>query len=121
MIHVVRLTAPDRQLLRARFVQHGNSHQRMIAALAEAGSKETCRRLEALRRIERRFDLDLAEICDRHARRQHATTHPIERMVLDFIAEEHHDESGAQLWVMPDRVQQVRELMDDRLVGEPDA
>lgn len=121
MMHVVRLTAMDRQLLRARYAQHGNSHRRMVAAAAEAGSEETGRRLEALRRIERLYDLDLAEICDRHARRQQAGTHPIERMVLDFIAEERHDESGNQLWIMPDRVRQVRELMDGRLVGEPDA
>jgi hypothetical protein len=121
MIHIVRLTASDRQLLRARFTQHGNSHRRMRAAIAESGSVETGRRLEALRSIERRYDLDLAEICHRHARRQHAGTHPIERMVLDFIAEERLDDTGAQLWIMPDRVQQVRELMDGRLVGEPEA
>ena len=121
MTHVVCLTAFDRQLLCARYTQHANSHLRMRAALTEAGAHDACARLEALRKIERQFDLDLAEICHLHARRSEVRTHPIERLVLDFIADEKHDEHGVQLWIMPARVQQVRELMEGRLVGEPES
>lgn len=121
MIHVVRLTAADRRLLCARWDEHGNSHRRMFDVLAEAGAADAGARLLALRTIEKRYDLDLAEICHRHAKRQDASTHPIERLVIEFIAEERHVEEGTQLWVMPDRVRQVRELMNGKLVGEPDS
>lgn len=115
---VVRLTASDCRLLRARWTEHGNSHRRMIQALKEAGST-AAPRLTALRRIEKRFDLDLAEICYRHARRNDA--HPIERLVLDFIAEERHEPEDTQLWILPGNVRQVRELMDGKLVGDLDS
>jgi len=121
MTHIVALTASDRRLLVARFEEHGNSHMRMLEALVEAGAKETGARLVALRSIERRYDLDLAEICVLHARRNDARTHPIERIVVDFIAEEHHGDEETHLWILPDRVRQIRELMDGRLVGEPES
>jgi hypothetical protein len=118
MMNVVCLTAFDRGLLYARFAEHGNSYRRMFDALQEAGAEDASGRLFALRRIEKEFDLDLAEICHRHAHRNDERTHPIERFVIDFIAEEREDQAGAQLWVMPERVRQVRELMHGKLVGD---
>jgi hypothetical protein len=118
MMNVVCLTAFDRGLLYARYAQHGNSYRRMSDALQEAGADEAGGRLHALRRIEKEFDLDLAEICHRHVHRNDDGTHPIERLVVDFIAEEREHEAGAQLWVMPERVRQVRELMHGKLVGD---
>lgn len=115
---VVRLTASDCRLLRARWTEHGNSQRRMLNALMEADSLAVAR-LTALRTIEKRFDLDLAEICFRHARRLDA--HPIERLVLDFIAEERHESEGTQLWVLPGNVRQVRKLMNGKLVGDLDS
>ena len=120
-MHVVCLTASDQNLLRARWTEHDNSQRRMLDALAEAGASEASERLGALRSIEKRYDLDLAEICHRHAHRNDDTTHPIERMVLDFIAEEREVEHDTQLLVLPDRVRQVRELMNGKLVGDPES
>lgn len=114
MLHVVCLAARDRRLLRARWHEHANSHRSMLHALLELGADDDCARLNALRAIEKQYDLDLAEICYRHERRNAGTTHPIERLVLDFITEERHDEDDSRLWVLPDRVQQVRELMAGR-------
>lgn len=118
MMDVVCLSASDRRLLCARFTEHENSHPRMIDALGDvaAGTKAS---LHALRCLERRFDLDLAEICHRHARRQDADTHPIERAVLDFIAEERMLPAGdVRLFILPQRVRQLRELMEGRLFVE---
>jgi hypothetical protein len=117
-MHVVCLSASDRGLLCARYAQHGNSHRRMFDALREAGASDACARVTALRRVEQQFDVDLAEICHRHAHRNDEDTHPIERLVMDFIAEEHQHGADPQLWIMPERVQQVRELMDGKLVGD---
>lgn len=117
-MEVICLSASDRGLLRARWTRHGNSHLRMQDALAGAGATDAGARLQALRTIERRFDVDLAEICHRHDCRNDERTHPIERMVLEFIAEERSGGGDDQLWVLPDRVRQVRELMDGKLVGD---
>jgi hypothetical protein len=121
MTHIVCLSPADRRLLCSRFDEHGNSHRRMFDALTEAGADEAGARLLALRTVEKRYDLDLAEICSRHARRNDGSTHPIERLVLEFITEERHTEDETQLWIMPERVRQVRDLMDGRLVGEAES
>jgi len=115
MTHIVCLSPADRRLLCSRFDEHGNSHVRMFDALTKSGADDASARLLALRSIEKRYDLDLAEICSRHSRRNDGGTHPLERLVLEFITEERHTEDETQLWVMPDRVRQVRDLMDGQL------
>ncbi|CAN5822360.1 hypothetical protein BH23GEM9_BH23GEM9_24440 [soil metagenome] len=120
-MQVVCLSATDRGLLCARFSEHGNSHRRMFDELCTAGADQAGARLLALRRMEKRFDLDLAEICHRYARRNDTGTHPIERIVIEFITEERCTDGETQLWILPDRVHQVRELMHGKLVGDPES
>lgn len=121
-MEVVCLGLDDRRLLAARFAEHGNSQRRMRAALLEGGSTEAAERLEALRLVERHFGVDLGSLCHRFARREDAATHPLERGVLDFVACRRLRRDGAEeLWVLVDRVRQVRELVEgDRLVLEPE-
>ena len=117
-MNVVCLSVPDRQLLMVRFAQHGNSHRRMRRALAEAGV--AVGRLDALRRMEHRFQIDLGSLCHRWGRRDLAQTHPLERLVVNYITETRQCGAGEdELWVLLDRVAEVRELMEGRLVGEP--
>lgn len=117
-MNVVCLSPSDRSLLCARFAEHGNSFRRMADALGEAGAADARARLTALRQVERQFDLDLAEICYRFERRNRDSTHAMERTVVEFVAEERQNGDELQLWIIPERVQQVRELMDGKLVGE---
>jgi hypothetical protein len=117
-VNVVCLSPRDRELLMARFAEHGNSHRRMRGALAEAGV--AVGRLDALRRLERRFSIDLGSLCHRWSRRDHADTHPIERFVVNYVTgTRQHGTGDAELWVLLDRVAEIRELMEGRLVGEP--
>ena len=118
-MQVISLTASDCRVLAARYAEHGNSHRRMRDALREAGAAEVCERLTALRALERRFDVDLGEVCGRYQRRADPKTHPIERLVIRFITEERH--GGDHVWVLLDRVRQLRELKEGRLVGEPES
>lgn len=104
-------------MLAARFTQHGNSHRRMRGALLEAGATEVAERLAVLRRLERQFDVDLGEICFRYDRRNDPRTHPLERLIIGYITECRGD--GDEVWVLLDRVKQLRELKEGRLVGEP--
>src|SRR5690606_24024788 len=82
LMDVVSLSAADQRLLTARFAEHDNSHRRMRDALADAGATDAVARLEALRRVEYHFNLDLGLICHRHARRGAPDTHPLERALI---------------------------------------
>ena len=116
---VVRLSAQDHALLCARFAEHGNSQRRMRDALAEAGpAPDALARLQALREIERALDVDLGGVCWRWQHRTDAGTHPLEQGVMEYIAEPRGSGEGWQLWVWLDRVRQLRELMEGRLVGD---
>ncbi|NIR61567.1 MAG: hypothetical protein GWO02_19775 [Gammaproteobacteria bacterium] len=120
---VVCLSAEDCRLLSARFAEHHNSHRRMAGALEEAGATEALMRLGALRRLEAHFEIDLGSLCHRFGRRDHPKTHPLERMVLGYVAAWTPRPDGTgELWVRLDRVRQVRELIDEgERVGEPGA
>ncbi len=121
-MHVLRLNPADRRLLAARYAEHGNSHRRMVAALGEAGAEAPLARLRALRMVERRFELDLGSLCWRAGRVDHPDTHPIEKFIVRYVARVRTNENGAEeLLVLLDHVRQVRELMEGRLVGEPES
>lgn len=118
---VVSLSLGDRGLLAARFARHANSHRRMRAALLEAGAKDAVERLDALRALERRFEVDLGSVSWRYERRDEDGTHPLERYIIDYIAELHRTGDDEVLWVNLDRVREIRDLMQGRLVGEPES
>lgn len=140
---LVALTLEDYRALVARFGEHGNSHRRMMGALREAGASAALERLRALRRMERRFDVDLGALCWRVEHRDDPATHPIERWVLDYVTRRSREgrarpvpESGrslglpleqesaphadaTHLWVMLDRLREVRAWIDEgRMVPE---
>ena len=127
-MNVVALTYADRRLLAARYEQHENSHRIMRETLLLRREDDAAARLDALRCVERTFDLDLGLVCHLYEHRADQGRHPIEKMVVDFITDAHdaHDASGAHaapadheiLWVLPDRVRQVRDLMQGHAVGE---
>ncbi|HEX6938743.1 MAG TPA: hypothetical protein VF158_04980 [Longimicrobiales bacterium] len=120
---VVCLSAEDCRLLSARFAEHGNSHRRMAGALKATGQIEALERFGALRRLEARFEIDLGSLCHRFELRDHPDTHPLERMVLGYVATWKARPGGTgELWVHLDRVREVRELIEEgERVGEPGA
>jgi hypothetical protein len=113
-VHVLCLAPGDRRLLAARFAEHGNSHRRMVTALVEASAGDALARLRALRRLERRFAIDLGSLCHRDGRRDDAAVHPLERNVLRYVAQRRPRPGGGEdLLVLVDRVRQVRALIDE--------
>ena len=117
-MNVVALTETDRRLLATRYAEHGNSHKCMHDALVRAGDDNFAARLNALREMEKLFDLDLGLVCHLYAHRNDGTRHPIERLVIEFITDAHAPSRDGMVCVLPDRVRQVRELMQGRLVGD---
>jgi hypothetical protein len=119
-MHVVRLTANDARLLAARFTQHGNSQRRMRAALEEAGAAAGAARLVALRAMERTFGVDLGQVCALYVRRDDSALHPVERSVIEYITATHRSAAGDDILLLLDNLWRVRELMEGRLVAEPE-
>ncbi len=122
---VVALTLTDRVLLAERYDLHSNSHRIMREALLQRGAEDAALRLEALRSVERAFDLDLGLVCHLYEHRFDLGRHPIETTVVDFITDAGRyrpDIHAAEelLWILPDRVRQVRDLMQGHVVGDRD-
>ena len=121
-MEVLCLTVADYGLLKSRYAEHGNSQLRLAAALEEAGATEQLKHSKALRRMEVTYGVDLGSICYRFERRHDAGIHPIETMVMNFVAEWRGENGRRELWVSLDRVRQVRELMEEgQLAREPES
>ena len=118
---VVRLVAADARLLAARYTQHGNSHRRMRGALEEAGAVAAAERLTALRTMERSLRVDLGRVCSLHLRRDDPELHPIERAVIEYITATLSTANGEEVLLLLDNLRRVRELMEGRLVAEPES
>ena len=120
-MEVVCLTAADCALLAARYAEHGNSSRMMRRALEEANAPTVIERIQTLRSLEHRHDVDLGEVCHRYERRNRFDTHPIERLIMNYIAQVRlNAQGGEELWIRLDRVREVRSLMGEgKLVGEP--
>lgn len=115
-VDAVRLEERDCRLLAARYAEHGNSVRRMAAALAEAESGAGLERLRALRRLERRFRVDLGSLCHRWLHRGDEGVHPLEERVLAWVAEGRLGEDGRlQLTVFLDRLRELRDFMSGDL------
>jgi hypothetical protein len=91
--------------------------------LEEAGANEAYARLVMLRMVEKQVSVDLGMLCYRFEHRNDTKTHPLERSVMDYIAQWRHNAHGMeQLWVIMDRLREVRDIVEEgRLVGEPES
>jgi hypothetical protein len=121
-MEVLCLSAADYGLLKSRFAEHGNSQLCMAAALEEAGAAEVLRQSKMLRRMEISFGIDLGSLCHRFEHRHDPGIHPIECMVMNFVAEWRGRSEAPELWILVDRLHQVRELMEEgQLAREPES
>jgi hypothetical protein len=114
----VVLSRSDCGLLAARFGEHGNSQRRMLAALEEAAADDAFARLCTLRQLEKHFQVDLGMLCYHFEHRNDKNTHPIQRVVMNYVATWTLDTNGMEeLRVRIDRVREVRDIVEEgRLV-----
>ena len=119
-MHVVRMSTVDARLLAARYTEHGNSQRRMSVALEEAGASAAAQRLGALRTMEKSFGVDLGQVCALYFRREDPALHPLERSVIEYITATHASANGDEILLLLDNLRRVRELMEGRLVAEPE-
>lgn len=118
MTEFVRLSETDVGLLAARIERHGGSFRGLIDGLREAGADDAIERARALRALERRLDIDLGDLCARVLRLDAPEVHPLERRVINALAAwEPLPGGGRELWVFPERVRELRDLIDEGLAS----
>jgi hypothetical protein len=109
--HLIRLGREDRWLLVRRYEFYGNSVAALAKALVREGEPpETLRRLRALRRIERRYGIDLGLVCHKIRRCRERRPHPIEKMVIDYVT--WPGPEGDDVLVDVERVREVVRLIE---------
>jgi hypothetical protein len=119
MTELISLSKDDCGLLAARFGEHGNSQRRVLQALEEASADDAFARMCALRQLEKHFGVDLGMVCYHFAHRNDKTTHPIQRAVMNYVAEWIVGANAvAELRVRIDRVREVRDIVEDGRLAE---
>lgn len=119
MSELLSLSRSDCGLLAARFAQHANSQRRMLQALEEASANDAFGRMCALRQLELHFGIDLGMVCHHFEHRNDKETHPIQRAVMNYVAQWSKAVSGhPELHVRVDRVREVRDLVEDKRLAE---
>ena len=118
MTELISLSKDDCGLLAARFGEHGNSQRRVLHALEEAAADDAFARMCALRQLEKQFGVDLGMVCYHFAHRNDKATHPIQRAVMNYVAEWSAAGGVEELRVRIDRVREVRDLVEDGSLAE---
>ena len=118
MTELLTLSRDDCGLLAARYGEHANSQRRILQALEEAAAAQEFARLCALRQLEKHFDIDLGMLCYHFAHRDDKDTHPVQRMVMNYVAEWVSSGGVDELRVRIDRVRDVRDIVEDGRLAE---
>jgi hypothetical protein len=119
MTELLSISKDDCGLLAARYGEHANSQRRMLGALEEASAHEAFARLCALRQLEKHFAVDLGMLCHHFEHRNDQNTHPIQRVVMNYVASWNVNAAGLQeLRVRIDRVREVRDIVEDGRLAE---
>lgn len=112
-MQLIGLTPEQVELAAYRFAAHDNSATRIAKHYRERddrGKLELCR---ALRRVERRFAINLGTLCFKFLEKEHQTTHEVQRKVMDYVAYWNEDGEGVRhLVVSVDRVRQIDRLAE---------
>jgi hypothetical protein len=119
MTELISLSKEDCSLLAARYGEHANSQRRFLQALEEAAADDAFARMCTLRQVEKHFAVDLGMLCYHFAHRNDKNTHPIQRAVMNYVAEWSVGANAVQeLHVRVDRVREVRDIVEDGRLAE---
>lgn len=112
-MQLIGLTPEQVELAAYRFAAHENSATRIARHYRDRkdlGKLELCR---ALRRVERRFAINLGTLCFKFLETEHQPTPEVQRRVMDYVAYWSGDEGGVRhLVVSVDRVREIDRLAE---------
>lgn len=107
------LTPEQVDLAAQRYAEHGNSPARIERHHLDRGDRAAALALRALRRVERRFEIDLGTVCHKFLEAEIASTAAVQREVMAYVARWNEDRSGARrLLVSIDRARQIDRLAE---------
>ena len=107
------LTPEQAEIAAYRFQEHGNSAVRIARYYRRVDDQPRLRLCRAMRRLERRFAVNLGTICYKFLEKETRPTPAVQQRVMDYVAYWREHEDGARdLVVSIDRVREVDRLAE---------
>ena len=105
------ILTPDQVALAVhRYEEHGNSAPRLSRFLRKSGDGRLLLG-RALRRVERRFEIDLGILCFKFVETETRTTPEVQQRVMDYVAYRRaREDGGHDLVVSVDRAREIDRL-----------
>ncbi|MBW3661162.1 MAG: hypothetical protein KY397_05960 [Gemmatimonadetes bacterium] len=116
----ILLTAEQVDVAACRFREYGNSPARIARHFREAEDEAMLRLCLALRRVERKFEINLGTICHKLLETETRPTPEVQRRVMDYVAGWQEMDDGRQrLLVSVDRVREIDRLAEGDVAEWP--
>ncbi len=96
-----------------RYREHGNSSGRLARHFRKIDDQAQLRLARAIRRLERRFAINLGTVCFKFLEKESRPTSRIQQQVMDYVAAWREGDDGHRdLVVSVDRVREVDRLAE---------
>ncbi|HUP01395.1 MAG TPA: hypothetical protein VM737_07750 [Gemmatimonadota bacterium] len=112
-MHWIILTPEQAEIAAYRFQEHGNSAVRIARYYRRLSDQPRLRLCRAIRRLERRFAINLGTVCYKFLEKETRPTPAVQQRVMDYVAHWRDREDGTRdLAVSVDRVREVDRLAE---------
>lgn len=112
-MQLIGLTPEQVELAAYRFAAHDNSATRIARHYRERDDRSKLELCRALRRVERRFAINLGTLCFKFLEKEHQPTPEVQRQVMDYVAYWNESSEGVRhLVVSVDRVREIDRLAE---------
>ncbi|MEJ2153042.1 MAG: hypothetical protein P8Y29_08860 [Gemmatimonadota bacterium] len=111
-MHFIVLTSDQAETVAERYRVHDNSPARMAQQLEIIGDIAKLRLCRTIRRLERRFEIDLGAVCQKFLETERGPTPDVQRQVMAYVAWRELGGGRRDLVVSVDRVRQIGRLAE---------
>lgn len=116
----ILLTPEQVDVAACRFREHGNSPARIARHFREEEDEALLRVCLALRRVERKFAINLGTVCHKFLETESRSTPEVQRRVMDYVAGWSETADGVlHLVVSVDRVREIDRLAEGDVAEWP--
>lgn len=115
-MHFIVLTSDQAETAAERYRVHDNSPARMAQQLEIVGDLAKLRLCRTIRRLERRFEIDLGAVCQKFLETERGPTPDVQRQVMEYVAWRELGGGRGDLVVSVERVRQIGRLAE----GDPE-
>lgn len=112
-MQLIGLTPEQVELAAYRFAAYDNSATRIARHYRERDERDKLELCRALRRVERRFAINLGTLCFKFLEKELKPTPEVQQKVMDYVAYWNEDgEGGRHLVVSVERVREIDRLAE---------